>query len=101
MTKADKQWLNDICRLGCVVCSNLGNIGSPAEVHHLRSGVGAAQKSTDQRSIPLCPMHHRLGGYGVAFHAGQRVWQEKFGNEEDLLAQTVIVVEHYRKFVMV
>jgi hypothetical protein len=35
--------------------------------------------------IPLCPKHHRTGGYGVAIHAGIRKWQENYGNELDIL----------------
>lgn len=36
-------------------------------------------------AIPLCAMHHRTGGYGVAIHAGQKTWKAKFGKQHDLL----------------
>ena len=95
-TKADKQWLNDAASLGCVVCRNLGYGESPAEIHHLRTGCGLGQRSGHKKSIPLCHPHHRTGGHGVAFHAGSKVWQKKFGTELELHAQTVIDVDEFR-----
>jgi hypothetical protein len=96
--KAEKLWMSDIADLGCVVCRNEGFGNSPAEVHHLKTGCGMSQRSKDMHSIPLCPTHHRagVGDYGVAFHAGPKVWQEKFGTELDLLAQTIEDVNAYR-----
>ncbi|WP_260466959.1 Ref family protein [Enterobacter cloacae] len=70
-----------------MVCRNLGFGYSPAEIHHLRKGCGAGQRSAHKRSIPLCPLHHRKGGYGMAIHAGQRKWEENYGSEEALLEQ--------------
>jgi hypothetical protein len=37
-----------------------------------------------------------MGDYGEAFHAGPRVWQENFGTELELLAQTIEDVKAYR-----
>jgi Recombination enhancement, RecA-dependent nuclease len=79
MTKAEKQHLDLIASLGCMVCRQ------PAQIHHIRSGMGMGQKSGHFRAIPLCPKHHLTGGHGVAFHAGKKAWQEKFGTEEELL----------------
>jgi hypothetical protein len=97
MTKEEKQWLDDITGLGCIVCRNSGFGPSLAEVHHLRCGVGIAQRSKHLRSIPLCPEHHRNGGYGIAFHAGPKVWQESYGHELELLEQVVGEVDELRK----
>jgi hypothetical protein len=30
-------------------------------------------------------MHHQHGGYGVAFHAGKKAFEERFGTETELL----------------
>ena len=95
-TKADKQWMSDAASLGCVVCRNLGYGVSPALIHHLRTDMGMSQRSPDQRSIPLCPPHHKDYGFGVSFHDGERVWQENFGTELELLAQTVLDVDQWR-----
>lgn len=88
MKKADRIYLNNIVEMGCIVCRNMGYGASPAEAHHLRSGVGTGQRSDHKRAIALCPLHHRNGGYGIAFHAGKKAWEEKYGTEEELLEQT-------------
>ena len=95
-TNAEKLWMSDAASLGCVVCRNLGYGPSEAEIHHLRAGMGMSQRSSDDKSIPLCPPHHRTGGHGVAFHAGPSIWQRKFGTELALHAQTVIDVDELR-----
>ena len=66
-----------LVELGCIICRR------PAEIHHLRSGVGMGQRSKDM--IPLCPEHHRLGNRGTAFHAGPRSFEERYGTESELL----------------
>jgi hypothetical protein len=79
MTKAEKQHLDNVASLGCIICRR------PAEIHHIRKGAGMAMKSSHFDAIPLCPDHHRNGGYGTAIHAGQKAFEEKFGTEEELL----------------
>lgn len=93
MKKSDCLHLQKVADLGCVVCRNLGFGASPAEIHHLRSGCGVAQRSSHGRAIPLCPPHHRTGGYGVAIHAGQKMWEEIYGSEEKLLEQVLRELE--------
>jgi len=95
-TKVEDQWMSDAAALGCVVCRNLGYGESPAEIHHLRADAGMSQRAKHNKTIPLCAPHHRTGGYGVAFHAGERIWQENFGNEQSLYEQTVIDVDVFR-----
>ena len=73
-------YLYKVASLGCILC------GRPAEIHHLRSGVGMGQRSSDDRAIPLCPEHHRLGGRGTAIHAGIKSFAANHGTEEELLA---------------
>jgi len=79
---------SDVADVGCIVCKIHLDVGSPAEVHHLRMGVGMGQRSSASRAIPLCPPHHRIGGYGVAFHAGKKAFEAKYGTEEWLLDKT-------------
>jgi hypothetical protein len=38
--------------------------------------------------IPLCALHHRLGSWGIAYHAGPEEFERRYGTEADLLAQT-------------
>ena len=87
-TVAERAHMGVVAGLCCIVCRNLGYGDSPAEVHHVRYLAGGGQRSGNMDTIPLCPNHHRLGGYGVAFHAGPEVWQQTYGAEADLLAQT-------------
>lgn len=76
MTKAERTHLNKVAELGCIICR------MPAEIHHLRTGVGLGQRSG--KVIPLCPSHHRTGGHGVAYHAGKRLFEANFGTELEL-----------------
>lgn len=78
-----------VAELGCIVCLNLRLGRSPAECHHARCFAGGGQKSTDFHTIPLCPLHHRLGGSGVALHAGRQSFARNFGDEPALLLQTL------------
>lgn len=87
MTKADRAYLSRVAALGCIACRKLGHLDSPAEIHHPRSGQGMSQRAPHSKAIPLCHIHHRTGGYGVAIHAGQKAWEAKFGTEDELLAQ--------------
>ena len=66
-TKNEKNALNKIAELGCILCSEvLGIEGSPSELHHVRR-YGA--KRITSPILPLCPEHHRgndgLHGLGV------------------------------------
>ncbi|ELV2842407.1 TPA: hypothetical protein I3946_000778 [Enterobacter cloacae] len=84
MKKADRIPLQKLVDYGCIVCRNLGFGYSPAQIHHLRKGCGTGQRSALKRSIPLCPLHQRSGGYGIVIHAGQRKWEKNYGSEEAL-----------------
>lgn len=86
--KAEREHMGLVAGLCCVVCRNLGYGESPAEVHHVRFLAGGGQRSGNLETIPLCPQHHRLGGYGVAIHAGQHEWERRYGSEAELLSQT-------------
>lgn len=92
MSNAAKRHLNRLAGIGCILCKRLGTPGTPAEIHHLRTGVGAAQRGSDWTAIPLCPEHHRgasgLHGLGVrGFAARYRI------DELGLLADTIEELE--------
>ena len=74
MTKDEKRHLQRVADLGCIVCRNVYFRKTAAEIRHFET-------------IPLCPRHHRTGGYGVAIHAGQAAWEEAYGTELELLEQ--------------
>ncbi|AKM87129.1 Ref family recombination enhancement nuclease [Enterobacter ludwigii] len=87
MKKVDSLHLSRVAALGCIVCRNQNLGETPAEIHHIRSGQGISQRADHRKSIPLCHMHHRNGGYGVAIHAGRKQWEKNFGTELKLLEQ--------------
>lgn len=94
MTKAEKQHYDKLSRLGCIVCRYLGFGFSPCEIHHIRHGAGIAQKSHYSQAIGLCPNHHRLGGYGIAIHAGRTGFETNVGMDEvELLNLTKSLME--------
>lgn len=82
MTKAEKLYLSSVAALGCIICR------MPAEIHHPRTGQGMGKKARHDEAIPLCPSHHRNGGYGVAFHAGKKAFELNFGTQQELLIKT-------------
>jgi len=82
--KAEREWLDKICESGCCVCANEFAIYSPAEPHHMD---GCRKPDCHFKTIPLCPNHHRNGGYGVALHAGRAQWEKLYGTQAELLKQ--------------
>lgn len=80
MNAKEKKHLDRVSQLGCIACSDLGFPDSPAEIHHQ-----LGQGRDNFKVIPLCPEHHRLGGFGVAVHDGTRTWESIYGSQESLV----------------
>ena len=78
MTRAEKKENARIVALGCIIC------GGPAEIHHVRR-LATSKKRERAPKIPLCWLHHRDGGWGVAVHAGRATFEAQFGTELELL----------------
>ena len=72
-----------VAEAGCELCR------SPANLHHLRTGVGMGQKSDDWSIIPLCHYDHQSGPMGEAFHAGTRAWQSIHGTEAEIYVRAM------------
>lgn len=85
-TKAEREHLGRVAALGCIACEVIGYEGTLAECHHITSTSGLGGRATHYETIPLCPIHHRLGNTGEAVHAGVKSWEEKFGTQKELLA---------------
>jgi hypothetical protein len=90
MNKAEKAHLSRLADLGCVACYLDGNAGTPAEIHHIRAGVGMGRRSSNYAAIPLCPSHHRgLNHPGTpSIHLSKRAFIDRYGTENDLLKVT-------------
>lgn len=88
MSAAGARHMGKVAALGCVVCRRLELGQTPAEVHHIRDGQGAAQRASDFLTVPLCPEHHRgkTGLHGL----GTRAFGMRYRlSELDLLADTI------------
>lgn len=88
MKRAELLHIAKVVSIGCIVCLNMGFEDSPAELHHIKDYNGMAVRKSHFEALPICPLHHRTGGPGVAFHAtGRAEWESKHGNQWDLLEQ--------------
>jgi len=84
-TKKEKEYFEKLVEFGCVVCKKDIGVYTQPSIHHIREGMGIGQRNSTENCLPLCPMHHQHGGYGVAFHAGKKAFEERFGTEAELL----------------
>src|SRR5262245_52896308 len=84
-TPKEQEHMRRAVELGCVV----KGCRMSAQYHHKRSGEGTSQRANHYQGFPACARHHRDGGYGVAFHAGPKIWQEKHGTEEYHIRRTL------------
>ena len=86
--KQRKVRFDGLARIGCVVCLRHMRVYTVPVIHHLRGHPwsGAGQRASDEHTIPLCPAHHQSGGYGVAYHAGPKEWERRYGSQGEMLA---------------
>lgn len=84
-TASERKHMSALAQQGCCLCRFLGLGETPAEIHHIRHGMGAGQRNGNTMTIPLCPEHHRgnTGYHGM----GRRAFEAAYGvTELDLLA---------------
>jgi hypothetical protein len=87
-TKADLYRFAQLQSLGCICCLQNGNYSEP-DIHHLVS----LGKRDHQRTVPLCPAHHRGVGHSPELHGpslahGSKPFHAEFGSDEELLERT-------------
>jgi hypothetical protein len=87
-TAAEKQHLGRVAELGCYLCQQLGYGATPAQVHHLREGVGMGQKQDAWLTVPLCDAHH-ANSSPDGIHGQRKVWRLKSLDEMDALSWTI------------
>lgn len=94
MTKFEREHYGRLSQLGCMACLILGHGYSTPEIHHARAGMGMGMRNDYKSAIPLCPLHHRTGGHGVAYHSGRLAFEEMLGMTElELLNKTLRLLE--------
>ena len=91
-TAPEKRHMARVAALGCIVCRNLGEPGTPAECHHINNGT-LGKRSGNRLVLPLCPFHHRQGPPGSAVHASRSMFEANHGTELELLDQTLELLE--------
>ena len=82
--------LNEI---GCIVCRLYYDLWSEPEIHHIRDGMGIGQRNDNDKTIGLCPLHHRLS-HTESFHLARNYFNQTFGTEVKLLEETNRLLEH-------
>ena len=83
-SKEEKEYMDKVQQLGCIVCANRGLPDVPAEIHHTR---GKTVKDAHLYVIPLCPSHHRYGGHTepISRHPYKKRFEDAYGTEAELL----------------
>ena len=89
-TLAEKKHMRKVAELGCIACRKLGHFGTPAELHHISSGV-MGRKSDNFSVIPLCPYHHRNSD--ESYHRNPLYFTEKWGTQTSLLEETLDLLQ--------
>ena len=84
-TAQERQWMDDVQSLGCIVCRRHGRTETPAEIHHID---GKTKQGAHFHVLPLCYFHHRQGSDSELFtsrHPYKRRFEERYGPEMELL----------------
>lgn len=84
-TAQEKQWMDDVQSLGCIVCKQEGKGPTPAEIHHIE---GKTKQGAHYHVLPLCYFHHRQGSDSELFtsrHPYKSRFEERYGPELELM----------------
>jgi hypothetical protein len=81
MTKAEKDRIDKLHKMGCIVCREFKGVWSPIAVHHCtRLG-----RRDHMKTIGLCGYHHQTGDFGDAIHRGYKIFAAQYMTEAELL----------------
>lgn len=84
-TRDEREHMDRVREIGCIVCREFHGELSPAEIHHLD---GKTKPGAHFKVLPLCTLHHR-GGVDVpactSRHPYKARFEERYGSEEELL----------------
>lgn len=88
-TAAERKHMGRVAELGCYLCRELGYGPTPAQVHHVREGLGMGQRASDWLTVPLCDRHH-ANSSPDGWHGQRRAWKQAGKDEMDALADTIM-----------
>ena len=87
-TAAGKRYMARVAELPCVLCELIGQAQQgKSDVHHIRDGVGAAQRNSDMLTVALCHEACHQGPQGI--HGDKSRLRLAGVTELDLLALTI------------
>ena len=83
-TKAEKEHMDRVRDLGCIICRQQGKGRRPCEIHHV---YGKTKKDAHFKVLPLCFEHHRMGSdkEPISRHPYKARFVATYGTEESLL----------------
>ena len=83
VTDAEKVLHDRIAQMGCVACRHDGIFNTYISIHHVH---GRTKPGAHMHVLPLCAPHHVNDGTALAVHGHKRLWEEKYGKQDDLVA---------------
>jgi len=89
--------MDDVAKLGCIVCrKHLGMHQPEISIHHID---GRTKPNAHLNTIPLCALHHQLGGDQgpyIAVHPWKKRFENEYGTQEELRQECVRLVERMK-----
>ena len=94
-TKADLKYWNDLVEIvGCIACRIDGVENHHVSIHHCD---GRTKPGAHRRVLPICSAHHQTGGEEApAIHPWKWRFEDKYGNQAQLMAMCENFVIDYR-----
>ena len=83
----EKKFMDEICQIGCIVCSNNGAFTPQVTPHHID---GRVKPNAHFNVIPLCGRHHQIADTSkpktwYSRHGdGRRKFEDAYGTESEL-----------------
>lgn len=86
--------MDEVGHLGCIVCrTHLGVFQPEASIHHID---GRTKPNAHLNTIPLCALHHQLGGDTgsyIAVHPWKKRFEAAYGTQEELRQECERLIE--------
>lgn len=93
-TTQEREWMDAVAKLGCIVCrKHLGMHQPEVSIHHID---GRTKPDAHLNSIPLCALHHQLGGKDgpyIAVHPWKARFEAAYGTQEELRQECARLIE--------
>ena len=84
-TKEEKDHMQKVAALGCIICELYLDTSTPAMLHHVE---GRTKKGCHIKVLPLCFEHHQGGNRCdkyVSRHPYKAEFERRYGTEAELL----------------